>query len=320
MHNREAGDFQYVFGPVASRRLGLSLGVDLVPAKTCTLDCIYCEAGRTTCKTLERREWVPARDVLSELAAVLDHNPVLDSITFSGSGEPTLHSGIGGIIDEIHRRWPLWPVTVLTNGTLLFLEEVRRDLAHADRVIASFDAASPEVFQRLNRPCAGLSPEQMREAFMDFRKAYTGEFWIEVFVVPGVNDTEEEMQALAGDIAKVGADRVQLNTLDRPGVEPWVQPAGANLLERFQHALRQVEWIPAVKRESAGREMEDAALSESILAMVKRRPLTREDILRTQAVAPDQADRVLEALLRKGILARKIMPRGDFFVLSSQGR
>lgn len=316
MHNRERDGFQYVFGPVASRRLGLSLGVDLVPAKTCTLDCVYCEAGRTSCKTLERRDWVPVENVLSELAEILKENPLLDSITFSGSGEPTLHSGIGFLIDEIHKRWPSYPVTVLTNGTLFFMGDVRSDLLGADRVIASYDAASFEVFHRLNRPCPGLSPDLMLQGFMEFRKNYAGELWMEVFVVPGANDTEGEMQALAGDIAKIGADRVQLNTLDRPGVEAWVQPADSFILERFSSYLKSAEIPALVQGKKEGSTMADHVLSERILAMVKRRPYTLQDIVLTQGVASGQAEEVLQALLREKLLVEKAMPRGNFFVLA----
>lgn len=317
MHNRETRGFQYVFGPVASRRLGLSLGVDLLPPKTCTLDCVYCEAGRTNCKTMIRKEWVPVDEVLAELGKILDSKPALDSVTFSGSGEPTLHTGLGFLIGEIHSRWPSYPVTVLTNGTLFFMEEVRLDASRADRVIASYDAASQEVFHTLNRPCIGLSPERMLEGFADFRKIFPGEFWIEVFVVPGVNDTEEEMQALARDLAKVHPDRVQLNTLDRPGTASWVQAADSLLLERFRHYLKQAEAPSPVQGKSLDGEMSDAVLSARILSMVKRRPLTLEDVVRTQGVALQQADRVLQILLRERLVYRKAMPRGDFFVFSS---
>lgn len=315
MNNREAKDFQYVFGPVASRRLGLSLGVDLLPAKTCTLDCIYCESGRTTRKTLLRQEWVPTDAVIGELARVLDPGPVLDSITFSGSGEPTLHTGIGLLIDTIHTRWPGYPVTVLTNGTLFWQEDVRRDLVAADRVIANYDAASPDVFDALNRPYPGLFPDRMLEGLVAFREMFTGELWLEIFVVPGVNDGKREIEGIAAAVARVRPDRVQLNTLDRPGTEKWVTTAGEALLQRFRERIAEAEAVGRVRGEVAGLRPEDALLEKKILALVLRRPVTLEDVVRTQGVDRDQAIRVLSGMHFAKKLEVQQMKRGNFYTL-----
>jgi len=150
---------KYIFGPVASRRLGLSLGVDIVPAKVCSLDCIYCQVGRTTKKTVKRREYVPIRKVLAELKARLDKGLRADYITISGSGEPTLNSKIGVLIDRIKKITDI-PVAIMTNGTLLYMADVRRDCRKADVVLPSLDAADEETFEKINRPNRNISIEK----------------------------------------------------------------------------------------------------------------------------------------------------------------
>lgn len=315
MSNKDAMDFQYVFGPVASRRLGLSLGVDLVRPKTCTLDCVYCESGRTTCLTLERKDWVPVRDVLEELARILKDRPRLDSITFSGSGEPTLHKGIGTLIREIKKRWPEYPVTVLTNGTLLWQEAVREDLSHADRVVANYDAADPLVFARLNRPAEGLSPDTMAEGLVRFRDGYTGSLWLEVFVIPGLNDTEDEIAAIAATATRIRPDRIQLNSLDRPGTEDWVQPADAALLARFQKALGVAEAVGETRGTSEKGTLENETVAQRILDMIRRRPVTKADVVRTLGILETQASFVLNAMEEAGEIREEKMPRGCFYLL-----
>lgn len=158
-------NLQHVFGPVPSRRLGRSLGVDLVPFKTCTYDCIYCQVGRTTCKTMERKEWVPMDLVLDELEGKLACRP--DYVTLSGSGEPTLHSRLGEIIEQIQAMTDV-PVAVLTNGWLLWQPQVRAELALADMVLPSLDAGDPTKFNFINRPHPSLSFDRVVEGLIAF--------------------------------------------------------------------------------------------------------------------------------------------------------
>jgi wyosine [tRNA(Phe)-imidazoG37] synthetase (radical SAM superfamily) len=206
----------YVFGPVASRRLGRSLGVDLVPFKTCSYDCIYCQLGRTTCKTVERREWVPMDDVLDELKQKLTCRP--DYITLSGSGEPTLHSRLGEVIEHIQAMTDV-PVAVLTNGSLLWQKEVREELAVADVVLPSLSAGDAFEFVVLNRPEASLAFEQMVEGLVAFRREFTGQYWLEVFLLGGRAPIEDHVKQIAAWVKRIGPDRVQLNTASRPPAE-----------------------------------------------------------------------------------------------------
>jgi wyosine [tRNA(Phe)-imidazoG37] synthetase (radical SAM superfamily) len=165
---------KYLFGPVNSRRLGISLGVDLVPFKTCSLNCVYCESGGTTAITSTIAEYVPTDGVISELDRFLSVSPALDVITFSGSGEPTLHAGIGRIIAHLKQKYPAYKVVVLTNGTLLWDPGVRESLSGADIVIPSLDAVSPGIFDKIARPAAGITPERVIRGLAEFRG---GCFW-----------------------------------------------------------------------------------------------------------------------------------------------
>ncbi|MDD4253495.1 MAG: radical SAM protein, partial [Methanoculleus horonobensis] len=188
--------YRHLFGPVPSRRLGISLGIDLVPHKTCSFDCIYCECGRTTDLTCERREYVPTGRVIAELDDFLAKGPDLDYITFAGSGEPTLHTGIGEIIAFIKDRYPRYRVAVLTNSALFTDPDVRAALMRADLVVPSLDAVSEEVFIKINRPSPGTTAERVLKGLLDFAREFSGEIRLEIFIVPDINDTEEELRLL----------------------------------------------------------------------------------------------------------------------------
>ncbi|MDK2916580.1 MAG: hypothetical protein PWR25_1137 [Euryarchaeota archaeon] len=229
--------YRHLFGPVLSRRLGVSLGIDLVPQKTCTYNCVYCECGRTTDLTCERREYVPTERVIAELDDFLAKGPDLDYVTFAGSGEPTLHSGIGEIIAFIKDRYPRYRVAVLTGSALLTDPDVRAALMRADLVVPSLDAVSNEVFLRINRPAPGITAERVLKGLIEFVREFSGEVRLEVFIVPGVNDTEEEVRLLKGAVSEISPGRVQVNTLDRPGTDIRVRPAPIGTLERIAAAL-----------------------------------------------------------------------------------
>jgi wyosine [tRNA(Phe)-imidazoG37] synthetase (radical SAM superfamily) len=172
-----AEEKKYLYGPVPSRRLGRSLGVDIVPFKLCTLDCVYCQLGKTTKKTLQRGDFLPVEAVLAELKSRLADGLEADFITIGGSGEPTLHSRLGALIDGIKKLTSI-PVAVLTNGTLLYKKDVRADCAKADVVLPSLDAADEQTFRRINRPRSGLTVEQLISGLCAFRSEFTGQIWL----------------------------------------------------------------------------------------------------------------------------------------------
>jgi wyosine [tRNA(Phe)-imidazoG37] synthetase (radical SAM superfamily) len=202
---------QYIFGPVPSRRLGRSLGVDIVPFKLCPLDCVYCQLGRTTDKVSARKDYAPIDEVMSELKQRLDEGTKADFITISGSGEPTLHSRLGELINRIKAATKI-PVAVLTNGVLFDDPLVRADCSRADVVLPSLDAADRQTFERVNRPCAGISIENVISGLCLFRNQFKGRIWLEVFIVEGVNTDPQQIAALRAAIERIKPDKVQLNT------------------------------------------------------------------------------------------------------------
>lgn len=285
----------YLFGPVPSRRLGRSLGIDLVPFKTCTLDCVYCECGCTTHKTLTRAEYVPTQKVISEFAEWHAQDGRADIVTFSGSGEPTLHSHIGEITDAIKNIAHL-PVCLLTNATLFFMEDVRNDAAKTDIVVPSLDAGDDDTFQRINRPPESLSFENYCNGLISFAQEYTGRIWLEVFIVPGVNDSHESIEKIAKIAAQMPAiEKIQLNTAVRTPAEPDVLPCSHEQLQSFATAFTpHAEIIAAFSRVQNG---EDTGISSArIFDMISRRPCTLDDIIAGLNLRRTEAIKYLEEL------------------------
>lgn len=225
--------YRHLIGPLHSRRLGLSLGIDLVPLKTCNLNCLYCECGGTRRFSLARREYVPMAEVCAELTHYLAGHPPPDYLTFSGSGEPLLHSRAGDILAWMQQHYPGIPRAVLTNGTLFSDPEVRRAVTAADLICPSLDAATQAVFRKIDRPHPALRIERIIEGLIQLRLEYPGKIWLEVFILPGVNDGEEELEQLRLAIVQIAPDLVQLNSLDRPGAVADIRTATRHEFERI---------------------------------------------------------------------------------------
>ncbi len=305
--------YRYLFGPVPSRRLGISLGIDLVPHKTCSFNCIYCECGQTTDLTCERRDYVPTDRVIAELDDFLATAPDLDYVTFAGSGEPTLHSGIGEIISFIKDRYPRYRVAVLTNSALFTDPGVRAALMRADLVVPSLDAVSEEVFVKINRPSPGITAGQVLEGLLDFAREYTGEVWLEIFIVPGVNDTDKELRLLKDAVIAIEPDRVQVNTLDRPGAEDWVRPASPEAIERIAAMLGGN--AGAIGAAYAGRTLPPKTkdIGETILATIRRRPCTPRDLATLLGIRPTEVAKHLRVLEAEGLIEAVEEKRGVFY-------
>ena len=309
---------RHLFGPVPSRRLGISLGIDLTPGKSCTLNCLYCECGKTDELTLERRDYVPTQEVIGELRSYLSTGPELDAVTFSGSGEPTLHSGVGEIIAFLKREFPQYRVVMLTNSTLLHLPEVREALMPADLVIPSLDAVSDEVFRRINRPQSSLRSEQLIEGLEAFCSAFTGEVWLEVFLIPGLNDTAEEIALFRSVFERLRVDRIQLNALDRPGAVDWIEPMPRENLEAIAHALgEKVEVIgkPTIRRRFASFS-EDT--QDAIVATLRVRPCTLDDLSASLGLHVLDAGKYLDVLIGDGVIEQHRGERGIFYRVNTQ--
>ena len=302
---------RYLFGPVASRRLGYSLGVDIIPHKVCTLDCLYCQLGPTTIKTIERKPYVEAGPVLAELDEVLANKVQIDCITFSGSGEPTLNANLGDIIAGIKSCCPI-PVTVLTNGTLLHLPEVRSDLLKADIVCPSFDAATAQAFSKINRPHDSIILDLMIEGLKKFRQEFTGKVYLEVMLARGINDSEQELEAFAAVLPAFGADRIQINTVIRPASEEGVGAVNPATLEHARMLFGpNAEIIGGFLKERSLHEQENIA--DRIVQLVGRHPSTADDICVALGLAADLVHEYLTQLLTQGRIIKTIHADSTFY-------
>lgn len=306
--------YTHLFGPVPSRRLGVSLGVDLVPHKVCTLDCVYCECGATTNLTMERKEYVSYSKVVEELDHFLAHHPQPDYITFSGAGEPTLNSRIGDIISYIKENYPSIPMAVLTNGTLLTEPQVRSELMAADLVIPSLDAAVHESFLAINRPHPRLDAIAHIQGLVDFRKEFKGEIWLEVFILPGYSDGRENLDKIREAAERIRPDRIQLNSLDRPGTEEGIHPASPEMLADLvkQWDLPGLEVIAAVaKRKETVAYRDD--VEQAIYETISRRPCTLDDLNRILNLHSNETKKYLAALESEDKIETVDMERGVFY-------
>ena len=291
--------FRYLYGPVPSRRLGRSLGIDLVPHKICTYDCIYCQIGRTTGKTLLRKEYVPKEEVLEEVKAfLLNGGSSIDHFSLSGSGEPTLHSQIGSVIQGIKEMSSI-PVAVLTNGSFLCEEEVREDLLRADIVLPSLDAVSPEVFLKINRPHKQLSIEKVIEGMVEFRKVYKGQIWLEILFCKGVNDSPSELLQIKKTVDRIQPDLIHLNTVVRPPVEPWAIPLGQKEMEEIQAFLgEKASIISEFDRHPLS--LAEMNVKEEIFRILKRRPLSLVDLSQRMAIPKEELETTMQPMVEEG--------------------
>jgi len=295
-----AGKGKYLFGPVPSRRLGLSLGVDITPLKTCTQNCIYCQLGVTGVQTVERKPYVPIEAVLSELKDKVTAGLRADYITLSGSGEPTLNSEMGRLIDGIKEITTI-PVAVLTNGTLLTDPAVRADCAKADVVLPSLDAGDEETFRKINCPHKDINFSAFVEGLCKFRAQYTGQIWLEVFFCEGINTNDEQIEKMRVLIERIRPDKVQLNTAVRPVADKSVICVGPARLRAIAERLG-----PNVRVVADFSKLDRApnvkATTEDVLQMLRRRPCSLNDVCNGLGIHLNEALKYLAHLEATGLI------------------
>jgi wyosine [tRNA(Phe)-imidazoG37] synthetase (radical SAM superfamily) len=302
---------QLAYGPVPSRRLGRSLGVDLVPLKTCTYDCVYCQLGRTTRKTVRRQHWVDPSDVVAQVRAKLESEP--DVIALAGSGEPTLHAGIGDVIAGIKQITDV-PVAVITNGSLLSRATVRRGVAAADIVLPSLDAPSDGLFQLVNRPHKALRFADVVGGMIAFRQGYRGQLWLEVMMLAGVTGMVAEVERLAELAARISPDRIQLNTAVRPPAESFVAPVAESSLQEFAGLFTPHAEVIADTTSAGG---DRVAARADILALLSRRPCTVADIAAGLGIHHGEALKAATALVSEGALELLAHEDQSFYVAAT---
>jgi wyosine [tRNA(Phe)-imidazoG37] synthetase (radical SAM superfamily) len=304
----------YVFGPVPSRRLGLSLGVDLIPPKTCTFDCLYCQVGRTTSRTLEPKAFVPVREVVAEIKRKILKN-VPDAITLAGSGEPTLYSEIDQVIASIKKMTKI-KVALLTNGALFWKEEIRQRVLKADIIMPTLSSAFDHTFREIHRPHPGLDLATIINGLKMLRQDYKGQIFLEVIFLAGVNDTKKEVEALKNLVEQISPEKIHLNTVVRP-------PADSKAISLDRKKLEEINLIFGEKSEIVAevpikiKTRKEEHLINSLLDMVKRRPLKQIDIVNALGLSTDETEDLIKGLLIKGYIRRQ-SHSGDIYFLSNE--
>lgn len=296
MTNRAAvkQEFMYVYGPVPSRRLGRSLGIDPIPLKTCNWNCVYCQLGRTRPVVNVRKEYVSPKAILEQVERTLaELDPeTIDWVTFVGSGEPLLNAGIGLMIRQVKTLTDI-PVAVITNGALLYLSEVRDELAPADAVLPSLDGGTPYLYRKINRPHPEITLERHLEGLTKFSLEYRGFLWPEVMLVRGLNDSEVALRKLADAFQKVRIDKIHLNTPTRPPVETWVQPPDEKGLIRAKAILGNIADVvhPINGNFNLGGY---PSVVDAVIGIITRHPMREEELkLTLSRWAPGEVNQAL---------------------------
>ena len=293
--------YHHLFGPVPSRRLGRSLGVDLTPFKTCSFDCIFCQLGRTTKKTIERKEYVPVASAIAELDAWLKAEGTADTITLAGSGEPTLNSGFGRVIEFVRNATHI-PVALLTNGSLLIDSEVRAQAALASLVKVSLSAWDQSLFEHINRPHRQIGFNRLIEGQALFRQQFEGDLWLEVFLVWGANTTPKDVAEIADLVKIIAPDKVQLNTAVRPPCEEYAQAVPEDQLRELAKLFEPAAEV--IAEYSSGASAKTQAKEADLLDMLARRPCTLDQLCAVFGLHRNEASKVVGKLMRTGQISQ----------------
>ncbi|MBF0550729.1 MAG: radical SAM protein [Deltaproteobacteria bacterium] len=308
-------DIRHIFGPVPSRRLGLSLGLDVIPAKTCPFDCIYCQIGKTTHHTTRPDNFVTAAELLKELRVFLDQADCnFDCLTFSGSGEPTLNSELEDMLVGV-RQLTDKPSVVITGGSLMAEATVRRALRLADVVMPSLDSAVQATFEAVNRPVPGLVVAEIIRGMEIFRSEFSGQMRLEVLFVKGYNDRPDEIEALKSAIERIQPDTVEINTVVRPPAEKFALTVGLAELEQIRAALgHKARIIADFKR--AATAAASPQLDLAIIAVISRRPVTLDDLVLSLGAQRTEIVNHLKMLISKGRVQPTYHDQKEYYTLA----
>lgn len=312
-----AKPYKILFGPVPSRRLGRSLGVDLTPFKTCSLDCIFCQLGRTTRQTLERKEYVPTELVTAELDAWAADGGKADYITLAGSGEPTLHSRFGDVLDFARKRTGL-PSVLLSNGTLFEDPEVRKAARKADIVKMSLSAWDQTSFEQVNRPHPELRFDRVMAGQRAFRREFQGKLWVEVFMVWGTNSVTRDVEKIAALVDSLAPDEIHLNTAVRPPAESFAFAMPGKAMEALAALFHPAARV--IAEFSSDKSPDVAANEATILAMLQRRPCTAQQIADAFGMHLNEVSKYISKLSRNGDIRRYANAGGPYFTAVASGK
>lgn len=306
---RGGGKTPHVFGPVPSRRLGLSLGIDLIPPKTCSYNCLYCELGPTTRRTLTEAASLSADEVVQEAAIRLSQSRP-DVLTLAGSGEPTLYADLGVVIERLKTMTDI-PVALLTNGSLFFREAVRRRVMKADMILPTLTSAFEETFRRIHRPHPDLTLDLVLSGLRALREEYRGSLWLEVVFLRGLNDSEQELLGLRRVIQSLAPDKVQLNTVVRPPSDSRAVPLDTQALEEIKNFLgERAEILLDFPFEGKGHR--GGSPETELVKMLRRRPMRPVDAAEVLGLTLEEARDLLDNLCRQGTV-RELRQSGQTY-------
>ncbi len=305
--------YKHIFGPVNSRRLGWSLGVDLVPNKICSMNCIYCEVGRTTLLTNEIKEYFPAEEVIEELKEILPEVSWVDFITITGSGEPTLYYKIRDISKWIKENSNI-PLALLTNSTLFSNPEVRKDLLYFDVVVPSLDSAIEKTFKKINRPHKSIKLINVVKGLTEFRKEFKNQIWLEILVIKDYNDNENEWQALKDTIEKIKPDKVQIGTIDRPPLEQYAQPVSDDLLKKMAQFIGNNAEVINHRYKFSSDNLKIS--KRNLFETLKRRPLRLDELSSIMGISISDAEKWLLEYEKRGVLKKQKEGNNIFYSLN----
>ena len=272
-----------VYGPVPSWRLGRSLGIDPIPLKTCTWNCVYCQLGRTRPVVCRRTSYIPTSVVAAALQRFFEHHAKddVDWLTFAGSGEPLLNTGIGTMIRTARELTGL-PVAVITNGSLLYRPEIRKEVSAAQAVLPSLDAGTPDLYRRLNRPHPEVSFDRHVDGLVAFRQEYEGKLWVEVMLIARLNETPQALQDIAAALRRIQPDEIHVNVPTRSPAEPWVEAPDHS---RSMQAAAFFEEIAPVRTAEATSGSFDLSGADSVLdgviGIITRHPMSQDELEQT---------------------------------------
>jgi wyosine [tRNA(Phe)-imidazoG37] synthetase (radical SAM superfamily) len=310
--------YKYIYGPVPSRRLGWSLGLDIIPLKTCSQNCRYCQLGMNSDVTIKRQEYVDISLVLKELERKLAEDVKIDRITISGSGEPTLNSGIGRLITGIKALTDI-PMVVITNGSLLWDPQVRKELLAADTVMPSLDAVDQATFEMVNQPHKSITFEKHLEGLIKFRQEYSGQYWLEVFLLEGLNTSDQQIEAFAEHISRINPDRVQLNTAVRPVTDPAAKTVPQEKMNEIAKRLGgKAEVIAAFSKQNAGQSHYTSR--SDVLETLKRRPCTIEGLSKSLDVNASVISKIISSLSEEKLIIAEQREEGIFYKFKLPGK
>lgn len=305
---------KYVFGPVPSRRLGQSLGISPIPDKTCNYSCVYCQIGRTTHFTNKRQEFFPKGDILSEIKDALLLENKIDYITFVGEGEPTLNKNLGWLIKSCKEITDI-PIAVITNGALLYNQEIRQELLAADIVLPTLDAINQNLFKKLNRPIKELKIVEIIDGMRAFRSEYQGQIWMEIMLVAGLNDDLENIKELKKVLDTIQCNRLYVNVPIRPPAEKWVKIPEKEKILRICEILEaeNIAFYESVKGFHISSESE---IKEQILKTTTRHPLREEQIVDMLDLSKEKCLEILQSLKEEKKIKKIIYNEKIFWVKS----